>query len=132
MKHTLTAAFAAILLAGCAVTAPVVGQFSTAKDEFMGEASAAMYGTGTLRIRSQSGVGCTGTLERPSSLVSGEGELQCSDGRKGTFVFTKTNEMGGTGFGTLSDGEKFRFLWGNEVKRVRCDKDDSSVVCSRF
>lgn len=132
MRHTFIAVLAGILLVGCSTTAPVVGQFLATKDEFMGEASAAMHGTGTLRMRTQSGVSCSGTLERSSSLVSGEGELQCSDGRKGSFVFTKTNEMGGTGFGNLSDGEKFRFLWGNEVKRVRCDKDDSSIVCSRF
>lgn len=117
---------------GCSTTAPVVGVFSESNDEFMGEASAATYGTGSLRLRTQSGKTCTGTLTRPTSMVSGEGDMQCTDGRKGTFVFTKNNEFGGTGFGTLSDGEKFRFLWGNNVRRGRCDKTSTSIVCSDY
>ena len=121
----------AFFVSACAVTAPVVGQFTTAKDDFMGQATASLT-EGTLSIQSQAGVTCTGTMTRPST-VSGSGRINCSDGRTGTFVFTKNNEYGGTGFGSLSDGEKFRFLWGNNVgSRARCDKDDTSVACSRY
>ena len=120
-------------LQACAVTQPVVGQFSKSKDDFMGEATASMTGTGSLHIKSISGVDCNGTLTRKASLVSGEGEFHCNDGRTGTFIFTKNNEFGGTGFGTLSDGEKIRFLWGNQAAaRDKCEFSDAAVTCSRF
>lgn len=126
---TLTA-----MLAGCAHTSPVVGQFSGSKDEFMGEASAAMWGEGSLHIQTQAGVTCDGTLVRPTSLVSGNGKLHCSDGRTGTFVFTKSNEYGGTGFGSMSDGERLRFNWGSDVRRAnsQCEKSGSTVSCTRY
>ncbi len=125
--------FLTLILEACSVTQPVVGQFSKSKDDFMGEATASMSGTGTLHITSQSGIDCNGTLTRKTSLVSGEGEFHCNDGRTGKFIFTKNNEFGGTGFGTLSDGEKIRFLWGNQASvRDKCEFSDSSVTCSRF
>lgn len=131
MMRPIFAVITALTVTGCAVTAPVVGQFVGSKDEFMGQATAG-FSEGTLRIRSQSGVACTGTMTRPST-VSGEGEMRCSDGRTGAFVFAKSNEYGGTGFGTLSDGEKFRFLWGNDVRgRARCDREPDAVACSRY
>jgi hypothetical protein len=129
MKRIYLISILAILSAvtGCAVTMPVVGQFSSSREPFMGEASAALVGTGSLRIQSQSGVVCAGTLERPTSLQSGNGEVQCTDGRTGTFVFSKSNEYGGTGFGSLSDGEKFNFNWGNETRRPIAEREDVNV-----
>ena len=130
MKSTIMLT-AALVLAGCSITAPVVGQFTGSKDEFMGQATAGVS-DGTLHIRSQSGITCGGTIIRPST-ISGDGEIRCSDGRTGKFVFTKSNERGGTGFGTLSDGEKFRFLWGSDVRgRARCDDETNGVACSRY
>ena len=125
--------FVSILsLQACSVTQPVVGQFSKTKDDFMGEATSTLS-DGTLKIRTLSGIDCSGTLQRPTSLVSGNGNFKCSDGRTGTFVFTKSNEFGGTGFGSLSDGEKFRFLWGNQVsRRDRCDLSNGEVSCAGY
>ncbi|SDH23746.1 hypothetical protein [Propionivibrio dicarboxylicus] len=122
---------AALALAACSTTAPVVGQFTSTKDEFMGQATAS-WTAGTMSIQSQAGITCTGALRRDST-VNGNGDLICSDGRTGTFVFTKSNEYGGSGFGTLSNGEKFRFLWGNTVgRRARCDQDPDGIACTRI
>ncbi len=123
----------ALMLQACAVTQPVVGQFPKNKDDFMGEATASVYKDGTFHIQSQSGIICDGSLKRPTSLVSGNGEIKCSDGRTGSYVFTKNNEYGGeTGFGTLSDGEKFRFLWGNQVSKEHCDFSSNDITCSKY
>ncbi|WP_417276390.1 hypothetical protein [Castellaniella sp.] len=133
-RRILLIAACTALLAGCAHTSAVVGQFSGTKDEFMGEASAAMWGEGTLHIQTQAGVTCEGTLVRPRSLESGNGKMHCSDGRTGTFVFTKSNTYGGTGFGSMSDGERFRFNWGNDVRRAnsQCEKSGSTVSCTQY
>lgn len=119
-----------VLLTGCTTTLPVVGQFSTSKDTFMGEAVAGLN-DGTMRVRSQNGLLCQGTLTRPS-LVSGDGKLSCSDGRTGTFVFTKKTEASGDGFGTLSDGEKFRFHFGGGLRQSKCDFTGDSAECQAY
>lgn len=120
-------------LQACSITQPIVGHLVNSKDEFMGEATASLSGNGVLQIRTMLGVSCSGLFRRPTSYVSGDGEIKCSDGRLGTFVFTKSNEFGGTGFGSFSDGEKIRFLWGNQVsRRERCNKYAGEVSCAAY
>ncbi|MER1940631.1 hypothetical protein ABS755_07975 [Castellaniella sp. FW104-16D08] len=133
MRSKITALILSAALSGCAVTVPVVGNFAgQSTDDFMGSATAGV-GDGTMQIMSQQGVSCTGTLHRPST-VSGTGTLKCDDGRTGTFVFTKSNYNGGTGFGKLSDGTKVRFSFGTDVHRAttRCDQNGSSTTCTQY
>jgi hypothetical protein len=119
-----------LALASCATSVPVVGQFTGAKDDFMGSATSTLS-KGTMQLQSQEGLTCDGTLTRPT-LASGTGSIRCSDGRTGTFVFTKNNYNGGTGFGALSDGEKFRFSFGNQVRQmsVHCEQGSDSSKCT--
>jgi cold shock CspA family protein len=116
---------------GCAVTIPVRGSIG-GKDDFMGTAIATLS-EGNMQVISQSGLTCTGVLTRPS-LVQGTGTIKCSDGRSGNFVFVKTNDNGGTGIGSLSDGAKIRFSFGNDMRgsTVHCDKDSDSASCTNF
>ncbi len=132
MPMKLIPVLLALVVSACTgVTVPVVGQFSSTKDDFMGSATATLS-DGTMKVQSESGLMCDGTLTRPS-VASGTGTLRCSDGRTGTLVFTKSGNEGGIGFGTLSDGEKFRFAFGSEVRQVteRCEQGSSMSTCTR-
>ena len=130
-KSFIITATILLSLTGCSVTLPVTGSLG-GKDDFMGSVTATSS-DGTLQVVSQSGLNCTGTLTRPT-LVQGTGTLRCSDGRTGNFVFVKTNEQGGTGVGSLSDGTKIRFSFGNDMRgsTVHCEKDSHSTSCTNF
>lgn len=103
----------AVSLFGCAtsMTLPVVGQFRSGDEQFRGEATGYLDGTGVLSIRTERGASCTGSFKRSASGVTGEGNFTCSDGRTGDFYYTsKGND--GEGFGKASSGDLFRFRFG--------------------
>lgn len=102
--------FAAVILAGCSMTLPVDGRLGE-DDRFLGEATGYITGNGTIAVISAAGRKCSGTFKYLTS-ATGEGQLGCDDGRTGAFVFNSSGTRG-NGFGTLSDGERFAFAFGD-------------------
>jgi len=106
-----------VLVAGLGLAFPAVpagaGLFSAtraviailADDLFVGEAEGHLNGAGTLVIRSQKepGLACFGQFTS-STVRGGSGQMQCSDGSTGTFLFTRLSVFRGHGVGGSSRG----------------------------
>ena len=102
------------LLAGCTPPVPIVATIDATDEEFIGSANP-MAGeiTGTVY---PSGVTCSGEYETfmawdSSSTYSLNGAIECSDGRKGTWSATGSNNIG-RGVGVL-DGKRMRISFGS-------------------
>jgi hypothetical protein len=106
-----------VLVAGLGLVFPAVpagaGLFSAtraviailADDLFVGEAEGHLSGAGTLAIRSQKDPDLTCLGQFTSSAVrGGSGQMQCSDGATGTFLFTRLSAFRGHGVGGSSRG----------------------------
>lgn len=86
-----------VVLSACSLTLPVRGQTETGDETFTGSATGDMSGAGTLTLRSDRGVTCTGDFVYVTSR-RGDGTFRCSDGRSGPFAFVSTGTHGtGTG-----------------------------------
>jgi hypothetical protein len=109
MKRALSAAFAAITLAGCSLTLPVRGQVGQGGETFQGTATGYMDGGGDLTVTLANGTRCTGAFVYVTRRY-GEGTFNCQDGRTGPFTFVSTGTRG-TGSGTLA-GQPVTFTFG--------------------
>jgi len=114
MYRVIVTLLVVVGLSGCiTITLPVVGAFKTGDEQFRGEATGRLDGTGTLTIRSERGRSCSGSYKRSSSGVTGEGRFTCTDGKTGDFYYTTHgNPNNGEGFGKTDDGDMFRFRFG--------------------
>lgn len=109
-NRLIAAGFAIALLSGCTISANVIGKVGTENETFLGTSTGYPNGTGDLEMSSADGVQCTGQYW--FSGASGNGVLQCSDGRAGNVEFTRLTPRSGYGFGTTSDGKPIRFVFG--------------------
>jgi hypothetical protein len=104
-----------LTLTACAHSFPVHGDFGKGDENFIGTTVAyPMNGTGDLMITTDRGVKCNGTwtfIDRP---ITGAGNFECADGRKGTFNFTSEspNGMNGIGIGRTTKGQPMKFSYG--------------------
>lgn len=100
---------AALALAGCSMTLPVVGSLSDGSETFSGSATGYMDGGGNLEILGTKGTSCKGNFVYVNSR-EGAGTFNCIDGRTGPFTFVSTGKRG-TGTGKLGD-QVFTFTFG--------------------
>ena len=112
-KRIIFGAIAAGLVAGCTPPVPVVGKLEATNEEFIGSADP-MKGevTGTIY---PTGVTCiapyqTHMVMDANSTYTLNGVLECSDGRRGTWTATGSNNIG-RGIGTLG-GQKISISFG--------------------
>lgn len=108
MKSVVLCA-AALVLSGCSVTLPVLGQVQNSTESFTGSATGHLDGGGELVIKSNRGATCRGTFVYTTGR-EGDGTFICDDGRSGPFHFVSTG-MRGTGEGDLG-GQHFVFTFG--------------------
>ena len=109
MMRRLALLAAVASLSARSVTLPVRGQMDNGKEAFTGSATGHMDGAGELQITSVAGVACRGAFVYTTSRT-GEGTLNCDDGRSGPFTFVSTGSRG-TGSGSLN-GRPFTFTFG--------------------
>jgi len=86
---------------------------------FLGEAVGHLDGSGTLAIRSQmdSALSCLGQFTS-NHEKGGNGQLQCSDGARGTFSFHRLDLRSGHGTGALARGP-ISFTYGLSADQSR-------------
>ncbi len=101
-----------LMVVGCSMTLPVHGDFNKGQEKFLGSATGQMDGSGTITMTTESGVRCNGKFQYDNPRVSGAGDFNCDDGRKGSFNFTSSGDRG-TGFGRTTDGKPFKFVFGH-------------------
>jgi hypothetical protein len=109
MTRSVTLLAAAAHLSGCSITLPVRGQMDNGTETFAGSATGHMDGAGELQITSAAGLACRGAFVY-TTRRTGEGTLNCEDGRSGPFTFVSTGSRG-TGSGSLN-GRPFTFTFG--------------------
>ncbi len=105
------------LLCACSKTFPVRGTISKSGEKFLGTATSQMVGKSSINITTNKGTQCSGEYDapivmNPSEGSTGNGGFQCSDGRSGQFSFAG-DIVSGDGFGTMNNGDKFDFYYGN-------------------
>ncbi len=105
---------AAGLLTACSMTLPVKGRVSGSGELFLGDATGHMDGSGEMTLTSSDGRSCAGSFQYNHSFTSGAGKFTCNDGAVGPFAFTSRGN-GGMGFGKLSTGERFKFVFGDQA-----------------
>lgn len=115
MSKLITIALFSFMLVSCSSTYPVRGEFLANNEHFIGKATSGLSG-GKLFVTTENQVRCEGKYESKmtfsmSTAVVADGQFTCDDGRVGKFTFSG-NAVNGEGFGTLEDGEKFRFTYG--------------------
>lgn len=91
------------------MTLPVRGTMANGAETFQGTATGYADGGGTLQIRSNKGLTCTGNFVY-ETYRKGSGVFTCSNGQSGPFEFLSTGTRG-TGTGTLG-GKAFTFTFG--------------------
>jgi hypothetical protein len=91
------------------MTLPVTGSSEDGRLTFSGTATGHMDGSGTITLKSNTGLRVTGDFVYVTSR-QGEGTFKCSDGRTGPFRFVSTGTRG-TGTGRLGS-ENITFSFG--------------------
>ena len=104
---------AAIILgvSGCTLTLPVQGTSDVTNEVFTGTATGNLWGTGDLKITSNTGIRCLGDFKYAEGRDKGLGGFACDDGRQGDFTFTSSGTSG-IGYALLDDGTRIQFLFG--------------------
>lgn len=93
------------------MTVPVKGQTTTGSQTFSGTATGGMDGSGTINLKSSSGLTVTGDFVYVNGR-QGEGTFVASDGRTGPFSFVSTGSKG-TGTGRIGN-ETITFTFGKK------------------
>lgn len=125
----VAAVSAAIIMAGCTVTVPIIALSGQGPEVFHGTATTGEDGRGTLNLRGQrSGVLCYGafmyTRRTGGAGAKGHGDAECDDGRKVRFEFFARSATVGTG--TVEAGLRCC----HEVRVRTCRGTDSGVWSS--
>ncbi len=120
--------FATALMAGCATTYPVVGQLEDGTP-MLGENDIL---AGTFWAASTSGLRCKGTYDNMTTTSTIFVSLNCSDGRTGKAIATRSgvNASGGavTAIAELNDGTKAQFVIGPNVSYQQAFGRDATVI----
>jgi len=108
---------ASVVLPGCATSYPVFAKIDGTGERFIGQADSSLDGS-SFSVVTANGVQCTGTYNTkiawtPRQPTTSTGDINCSDGRVGTWTATGTTK-GGQGIG-LIDGEEFTIYFGDFV-----------------
>lgn len=97
------------LLSGCAVTVPVA--VISDRDGTLRGAATATLSEGTFRV-SNGTLTCSGSYDSMNTAPTLEMVVQCSDGRKGFAVVTRTSATSGHGIVRMSDGTTANLIFG--------------------
>lgn len=116
MKKTVLVMLLIIVLSGCSVKTPLVGELSDGTDVLMGEAVATVF-SGTFEVSNSSGLSCQGVYDQYTTSPQLKTSVTCNDGRHGevTILRTGPNLTNGSGIGKLNDGTSLRILIGDMV-----------------
>ena len=100
------------LLTSC-VTVPAVAKTESG-EMFMGTTTVSLT-SGTYKLTSLEGKTIEGSYNPYNSSKSRIFEFQVSDGRTGKVIVNSISDTAGWGIGTLSTGEKCKFMYGNSA-----------------
>ena len=105
----LLALAGAMMVAGCSLTADVVGVVGG--ETFKGKSTGYGDGRGHMELQSDAGTRCMGDFAFHGS-GGGAAILSCSDGRQASIQFTSLRMGVGYGFGRTNTGSPVRFYYG--------------------
>lgn len=83
-----------------------------------GSASGSLGSDALVSVRNIDGLSCEGKMYVPATSASTEGQIECNDKRKGSFIANGHAESW-AGEGRLDDGSKFSILIGPQRTTVR-------------
>jgi len=112
MKTTAFALAGAALLSSCAVTVPVALIFD--KDSTLRGTSTATRSEGSFRVSNER-MTCTGSYDPLTQTPTIGFTFQCSDGRRGFAVVTRTTPTSGQGSVRMSDGSTANLVFGSDA-----------------
>lgn len=105
----LLALAGAMMIAGCSLTADVVGLVGS--ETFKGKSTGYGDGRGHMELQSDAGTRCMGDFAFYGAR-GGSAILSCSDGRQASVQFTSLRTGAGYGFGMTNTGSPVRFYYG--------------------
>jgi S1-C subfamily serine protease len=106
MNWRVGALIAGLIVGGCSVD---VNGF-VGSEKFTGTVSQGL-GTGTMNVKGDTGTKCLGHYSA-RGMASGDGFLQCDDGRQALIRYENTSLGVGYGYGTTNTGDLVRFYFG--------------------
>ena len=109
MKTTVLALAGTALLSSCAATLPVV--IISERDGTLRGTSTATRTEGSIRVSNER-MSCTGSYDPLTETSTIGFVLQCSDGRRGFAVVTRTTPTSGRGTVRMSDGSTGNLVFG--------------------
>ncbi len=109
MKRALVSGLMALLLAGCSISADVVGKVGD--KVYRGLATGYMDRSGTIEMTSADGSRCAGQF-RYTGAKYGIGLFQCNDGHWAEIQFNAIGSASGYGYGKDDSGRAVRFAYG--------------------
>ena len=110
MKTAALALDGAALLSGCATTVPVA--VISERDGTLRGTSTATRSEGAIRVANER-MTCTGTYDPLTQTPTIGFVFQCSDGRRGFVVVTRTTPTSGHGTVRMSDGSTANLVFGD-------------------
>lgn len=108
----------AALVAGCAITVPVVVVSKGIPGGIMRGSSTASLSGGSFNV-SNGKTSCGGTYNAMDTSPTISIPILCNDGRKGIVIATRDNSgLGGGGTFTLTDGTTGNFIFGEAANKL--------------
>lgn len=102
-----------VALTACSATVPATMKIE-GNQILRGSASGKVGRDAVMSVDNLEGLSCSAELVLPVTETTTQGTIQCSDGRKGTFIANRKGDSW-TGEGTLDDGSKFVVLLGTNI-----------------
>jgi hypothetical protein len=109
-----------LILVGCSTSYPLYVKNQVTDEVFIGKATSQLFGKSDFLVSNPDGVTCTGKYDatvivNPMEGTSNTGTMDCTDGRKGTWVVSGSGTSGGQGVGKL-DGKKIIIMYGSMAR----------------